>query len=120
LHQWRDLSDQYGFFLLVPEFSKANHPKPRQYHLGNVIDNNDRIRDRADWNFSRVELAFDYYRRKAGIQTNTYELYGHSAGSQFVHRPSLPFASIQSDGSGCRGTLLVWSSSLDLIDKIRA
>jgi hypothetical protein len=86
LHQWRDLSDQYGFFLLVPEFSKANHPKPRQYHLGNVIDNNDRIRDRADWNFSRVELAFDYYRRKAGIQTNTYELYGHSAGSQFVHR----------------------------------
>ena len=86
LHQWRNLSDQYGFFLLVPEFSQANYPKSRQYHLGNVMDKYDRLRARQDWSFSRIEQAFDFYRAQQGIQTNTYKLYGHSAGSQFVHR----------------------------------
>jgi len=86
LHQWRDLADQYGFFLLVPEFGRPAYQKSRHYNLGNIIDASGQVREESSWSFSRVEQAFDFYRQQQNIQTNEYQIYGHSAGAQFVHR----------------------------------
>jgi hypothetical protein len=47
LHQWRDLADQYGFFLLVPEFGRPAYLKSRQYNLGNLIDKSGQVRDKS-------------------------------------------------------------------------
>lgn len=86
LHQWRDLSDQYGFYLIVPEFSRANYRGSRQYHLGHVVDPKGKVRPKSEWSFSYIEQAFDFYRAQYNITTTDYSIYGHSAGSQFVHR----------------------------------
>lgn len=51
-------ADQYGFFLLVPEFGRPAYLKSRQYNLGNVIDKSGQVRDKSRWSFSRVEQAF--------------------------------------------------------------
>ncbi|XOV88196.1 MAG: hypothetical protein ACFHX7_25100 [Pseudomonadota bacterium] len=85
LAEWRDLSDQYGFYLLVPEFSKAEFRGSARYNLGNVITDN-RINPREQWSFNAIPLLFDAFRRDLGIRTTEYSIYGHSAGAQFVHR----------------------------------
>ena len=36
--EWRDLAEQQGFLLLVPEFSAAKFPGTRWYNFGNVVE----------------------------------------------------------------------------------
>ena len=84
-HQWRALSDRYGFYLLVPEFSRQQYPKSAQYNLGNVF-NRRVVNKEDDWSFSAIGQVFDAFRKAMGTTAARYDIYGHSAGAQFVHR----------------------------------
>ena len=84
--QWHELAKEHEFLLVVPEFSDRNFPGPESYNLGNVIDRDDNIVSKSRWSFSAIEPIFDEVRRRYGMTTQRYSIYGHSAGSQFVHR----------------------------------
>lgn len=72
--------------LLVPEFSEADFPGSRGYNLGNMFLPIGESRDKKDWSFTVLERLFDRVKVDTGIDVPSYDIYGHSAGGQFVHR----------------------------------
>ena len=84
--QWHALAIEHDFLLVVPEFSKAGFSGSRRYNLGNVFEKDGSTVEEKNWSFSAIEPLFDEVRRRFSITTERYSLYGHSAGSQFVHR----------------------------------
>jgi hypothetical protein len=84
--QWHDLANEHDFLLVVPEFSERNFPGSESYNLGNVFDENGKAVNEAEWSYSAIEPIFDEVRRRFGMTTERYSIYGHSAGAQFVHR----------------------------------
>ena len=85
---WRQPAIDYGFLLIVPEFGAENYPGSRSYNLGNVFPGEKpTIRNpESDWTFTAIEDLFDVIRKAAGSTRAAFRIYGHSAGSQFVHR----------------------------------
>lgn len=86
LDKWIDLSKKKKIIVIVPEFSKDNFPGSRNYNLANVTDSNGNVNDIKEWNFSIIEDIFHKFKSTFKIKTKQYYMYGHSAGSQFVHR----------------------------------
>ena len=86
LNDWTPAAAERGFLLVVPEFSQADFPGEEGYIFGNTADAAGRPRPREEWAFSTIEPVFDAVRVRFGNRSQTYRLYGHSAGAQFVHR----------------------------------
>jgi poly(3-hydroxybutyrate) depolymerase len=84
--QWVDLAERYAFLLLVPEFSVRDFPDREGYNFGNVLNKQGAPNPRSVWGYTAIEGVFEQARRAAGVTTDRYFIYGHSAGSQFVHR----------------------------------
>lgn len=84
--QWHELAVEHDFLLVVPEFSERHFPGADGYALGNVVDAAGRALPPSDWAFSAIDAAFDQVRRRFGMTTTDYAIYGHAAGAQFVHR----------------------------------
>jgi pimeloyl-ACP methyl ester carboxylesterase len=80
LDQWMPYAEKYHVLLIVPQFPKKGFPSS-EYQMGNVTDP-----DREKWTFSMIEHLFDKIRTAEALQANSYYLFGHSAGAQFVHR----------------------------------
>ena len=84
--QWATLAEKYGVLLLVPEFSKTDFPGG-MYNRGNVMgENDDTSQPHSTWSFPVIERIFDYVRDATKNPAAAYDIYGHSAGGQFVHR----------------------------------
>lgn len=78
---WVDEARDAHALLVVPEFSDALYPGSDAYNLGNVATESP-----SRWSYSMLEPLFDYIRADTGTRSESYLLYGHSAGAQFVHR----------------------------------
>jgi poly(3-hydroxybutyrate) depolymerase len=76
---------RHGFVILAPEFSERSYPGDA-YAFGNMADSAGRLRPESRWTLSAIEHLFDEVRQTAGLTTSTYDIFGHSAGGQFVHR----------------------------------
>lgn len=89
---WSPIAEQYNALLVVPYFDKeAGFTTSDQFNLGNVfqLDSLDQIlatNPEPDWSYSLIEPLFDDVRKITGNRTREYFIYGHSAGSQFLHR----------------------------------
>lgn len=83
---WARHADAHGFLLLSPAFSLAHYPDERSFNLGNVFAKGGARNPEADWSFQVIEGIFDRVKKRAGLHATSYGFYGHSAGSQFVHR----------------------------------
>jgi hypothetical protein len=83
---WVKHSERYHFLLLVPEFSKKYYPGTRAYNLGNMISASGELLAESKWTYTAIEQVFDAVKKIMKFTTNTYSIYGHSAGAQFVHR----------------------------------
>jgi poly(3-hydroxybutyrate) depolymerase len=88
--QARDLGLKYarerGFVLLAPEFSEEHYPGRLMYDFGNMMDSTHRMLPEREWTLLSIEHLFDRVREQAGLTSPTYDIVGHSAGGQFVHR----------------------------------
>ena len=84
--QWHDLALQHDFLLVVPEFNRRDFPGSDGYNLGKLKTPDGRPTPRSQWSYAAIEPIFDDVRKRFGMTTDQYALYGHSAGSQFVHR----------------------------------
>jgi len=86
LNDWVEFADQGQFILVVPEFSKTGFPGEESFNMGNLFDAAGAPRPRAQWSYSMIEPLFDFIRQLQGSHRTDYNLYGHSAGAQFVQR----------------------------------
>lgn len=84
---WRELGAAQGFIVVVPHFPVEDFPSSKHYNLGHVFDaKTGRKRAEAEWTFAAIEPLFDEVVARVGGKQTQYTLFGHSAGSQFVHR----------------------------------
>jgi poly(3-hydroxybutyrate) depolymerase len=85
-NDWMPHAQTYGFVLVAPEFSRAEFPRDGDYSQGGVLDEQGQLRPREQTAFSFIEPIFDAVKAGAGNHSKKYQIYGHSAGAQFVHR----------------------------------
>lgn len=78
---WVAAADANGLVVAAPEFDKERFPT-RLYQQGGVQG----ASDRAGWLYATIERLFDRLKASGRISGETYVLFGHSAGAQFVHR----------------------------------
>lgn len=79
---WIAQADHYGFLLVCPEFSRSKFPNESWYNQGGLR----RTEDPALRSFAVPDRVFADVGKRFGATASSYSLYGHSAGSQFVHR----------------------------------
>jgi len=84
-------SNAKNFIVIAPEFSDENFPQSDQYNLGNVYVDGDNptsnsLNPESQWSFSIVEKLFDFIKSQLKNTSNSYKIFGHSAGAQFAHR----------------------------------
>ena len=86
---WIDLADKYRLFVVAPEFSREEFPGSAGYNLGNLFVSETDLTPlpQKDWSYPIPAALFDYLGRPDGeTQAAGYLAFGHSAGSQFLHR----------------------------------
>lgn len=79
---WTGLAGTHGLLVLVPEFTQADFPGAGAYNLGGITPE----QPQSQGAYRAIEAIFDAVRERQGLQAQTYALFGHSAGAQFVHR----------------------------------
>ena len=84
-------SIEYNFVLIAPKFSSQNFSLGDGYNLGNVYEDGDNpsnstLNDEDEWSFSIIEPLFDSVVSSLSLIEEKYNLFGFSAGAQFVHR----------------------------------
>ncbi len=82
---WIQEATKRAVLVLAPEFSKGNFPSEMSYTLGNMGQPAANA-DEKLWGFSVIERLFDAVKAKEANTRQTYALFGHSAGAQFVQR----------------------------------
>lgn len=84
---WRAAAVEHDFIVVVPLFGADAFRGSARYNLGHVFDpETGAQRPEESWTFAAIEPLFDaVVKRLGGAQTH-YTMFGHSAGSQFVHR----------------------------------
>ena len=85
LETWVPIADDKGLMIFSFEFS-TNYYSSYEYQQGNIVDQNNNINNDSIWTFSLIEPVFDIIKSQLNYQLNSYNMYGHSAGAQFVHR----------------------------------
>ncbi|MBC8022362.1 MAG: alpha/beta hydrolase [Burkholderiales bacterium] len=86
LDYFRSESDRHGFLVVAPEFSDAHYPHPHAYNYGGMVDADGKPLPRDRWLFPAFDAVFQDVRGRAGARRDRFHLFGHSAGSQVVHR----------------------------------
>ena len=89
LDSWIEWASRNDYIALAPQFDEAHWPGSRGYMLGNVFTGEDgagRENPEPQWSFTVVEGIHRTVRDGFGISDKLYDLFGHSAGAQFVHR----------------------------------
>ncbi len=84
--EWVSATRGKHIILLVPRFSDELYSGFESYNVGNMIDNNGSLNDTDHWSFQVIEALFAAVTRRLDSAANSYMLFGHSAGAQFVHR----------------------------------
>ena len=100
-HAWIGHAERHNFLLLVPEFSQQHYPGRRGYNLGNILSPSGNPHAEDKWAYTAIEELFDAVQTIMVFRTNTYRIYGHSAGAQFVHRLTLFLPDARIDTAIC-------------------
>jgi hypothetical protein len=85
---WYPWTRNHNYILVTPYFSDANWPDSA-YHQGNVFEAENcvgALNPEASWSFTIVDNAFTHLKSRFQLRDNKYDIWGHSAGAQFVHR----------------------------------
>jgi pimeloyl-ACP methyl ester carboxylesterase len=84
LNDWLPLAKGRNVVLIAPEFTKESYPE--YVYLMMSTERGKLLKDSSLYLTDSLGLLFDYFKSKFDLSTNTFRLYGHSGGSQFVHR----------------------------------
>jgi hypothetical protein len=83
---WLRLVDEAGILAIAIEFTEAAFPDYLWYHFGNLHDEKGTRNPREKWTYGIDQRLFAALRDQGLTRRQSYGLFGHSAGGQFVHR----------------------------------
>jgi|GEM_PF-360999 len=83
---WISSANSYNFIVISPEFSAADFPGSLYYMTGFVQDEGGAVNPEELWTFSIIEPLFSFVKDDVGNSSASFDMFGHSAGAQFVHR----------------------------------
>ncbi len=86
---WIDLAAEHGLFVIVPEFTEESYPGTVGYNLGNIFPSEEDLTytPTSQWSYLVPDQLFDYLKDTLrATRAQGYFAFGHSAGSQFLHR----------------------------------
>ena len=83
---WIKLAIQNNLIIIAPEFSEKDYPGSKFYNLGNYDEDNFSGSKTKSLTFSAIEEIFSIFKEKFPLGELKYNIFGHSAGAQFVHR----------------------------------
>lgn len=89
IQTWAEWASRNNRIALAPEFDGENWKGGAKYNLGNIFADEDgagAMNPEANWSFTIVENIHALTRREFGVKAELFDLWGHSAGGQFVHR----------------------------------
>ncbi|MBR6013330.1 MAG: alpha/beta hydrolase [Selenomonadaceae bacterium] len=79
------LADKKNFLIVGPEFTQAKFPGDRSYNYGRVRIKN-KITPKTEWTYNTVNRIIDDVKSRTDSPNSNVVFFGHSAGSQFIHR----------------------------------
>ena len=82
---WKSLADKHGFIVLAPQFSLEDFSE-EAYQQGNVVNESGNFIPPDSMTYPIISEVFHYFLDHSESQAEKYNIYGHSAGAQFVHR----------------------------------
>ncbi|MGL4635067.1 MAG: hypothetical protein ACRCWF_03720 [Beijerinckiaceae bacterium] len=83
---WIAHAERCNFILLVPEFTAEVFSQGAGYQQGGMFGANRQPKPRAEWNFFIIDRVFERVKALGATKRDTFGIYGHSAGAQFLHR----------------------------------
>lgn len=87
--QWLPVAAAHGIAIVVPEYDAVHFPRAINYNQGRIFDADGQLLAQDQWVFGTLDGLFTAFTGRTGLAAQTYQLFGHSAGSQFVHRALL-------------------------------
>ncbi|WP_422104039.1 hypothetical protein [Winogradskyella sp.] len=87
LDAWVELAKNNNLLIIAPEFeNKFSKYTTNDYQEGNLFTFFGTKNPESEWAYTVVENIFDYIKSVNDITNSHYDIFGHSAGGQFVHR----------------------------------
>ena len=84
LNQWIKEPQDKNVILVAPHFTKENYPYFAT--LGMATSSGRTIKNQSNNLRDSISSFYNYFQSKYNLKTNSYLIFGFSAGSQFVHR----------------------------------
>ena len=96
---WKYFAEANEFIVIAPEYSHENGYAENDYQFGGVFKDSkfNELNPKEKWTYQTIEALFDYFKNETDSKVTTYNIFGHSAGGQFVHRflLAMPEARVQ-------------------------
>lgn len=95
---WVNAAEEHGVLILSPSYSEDHYPEFWSYNLAGMIADVDLtktpvsfriVRDPRAWIFDDFDRLFLEVKEHLALEASTYDLFGHSAGGQLLHRLAL-------------------------------
>ncbi len=87
LDAWKNIAEEQNILVLAPEFAnKFAKYTTNDYQEGNLFTFFGTSNPKDEWAYTVIENIFDHVKETNDITNQNYDLFGHSAGGQFVHR----------------------------------
>ena len=98
---WIEASEKYNVLVLSPSYSEEFYPRFWNYNVARMlsdvkinkaksaIDSYKVVADSNEWIFSDFDRIFNYSVIKLNLSAKQYDMFGHSAGGQILHRFAL-------------------------------
>lgn len=87
LNAWVELANKNNLLIIAPEFdNKFSKYTTNDYQEGNLYSFFGAKNPKSEWAYTVVENIFDHIKSVNNITNRQYDIFGHSAGGQFVHR----------------------------------
>tara|TARA_R110002051_G_scaffold87713_4_gene154473 strand:+ start:8637 stop:9584 length:948 start_codon:yes stop_codon:yes gene_type:complete len=95
---WIEKAEEYNVLVLSPEYNEKNYPEFWNYNLARMYKDVKINKERTaiesfristnseEWIFNDFDRIFEEVKRKLELKTDTYDMFGHSAGGQILHR----------------------------------
>ncbi len=86
LDAWTDFAHSNNYLIVAPEFSELIKGETFDYQEGNVWNQHHAWNSKEEWAFSTIERIFSELKTNNALAVDSFLIFGHSAGAQFVHR----------------------------------
>lgn len=84
LSEWRPYIANKNVIVVAPKFTKESF---KYFALLEMAQSSGKVnRDESEYINNSISLIFNFIKSKFSLNTQTYSMFGHSAGAQFTHR----------------------------------